>query len=139
MFPFYNLFMSAPCGPLFLQERQRLETILSLCSELGSLESGSPERSPSVCAISNLQKINHELEKLQISDDGSAFSNLHIVATPETDLVVKGRGGRQLQIPSILQTSVSSPLPHIHNKVRYSFYFYYEHKCHFGSVLTQML
>ncbi|XP_048851226.1 pleckstrin homology-like domain family B member 2 isoform X2 [Brienomyrus brachyistius] len=47
------------------QERQRLETILSLCSELG--RGGS--------TVTDLQKINRELEKLQVSDDESVFSD----------------------------------------------------------------
>ncbi|XP_053097204.1 pleckstrin homology-like domain family B member 2 isoform X3 [Pangasianodon hypophthalmus] len=97
-------------------ERQRLETILSLCSELGSSESGYREHSPGVCAISDLQKINHELEKLQVSDDESAFSDLLIVVAPEDGSVVKGRGERQLQTTNIPRTTVSSPSPHIHNK-----------------------
>ncbi|XP_072562573.1 pleckstrin homology-like domain family B member 2 isoform X2 [Paramormyrops kingsleyae] len=46
-------------------ERQRLETILSLCSELG--RGGS--------TVTDLQKINRELEKLQVSDDESVFSD----------------------------------------------------------------
>uniref|UniRef100_A0A674DG47 Pleckstrin homology-like domain family B member 2 n=1 Tax=Salmo trutta TaxID=8032 RepID=A0A674DG47_SALTR len=45
----------------------RLETILSLCTELGRDQGGS--------AISDLQKINKELEKLQESDDESVFSD----------------------------------------------------------------
>lgn len=106
MYPFNNLFLSA-CEPLFLQERQRLETILNLYSKLGSLESGCPERIPGVCEKSDLQKINHELEKLQLLDNKSAFSDLLIVTAPEDDSVVKGRGERQLQITNILQTSVS--------------------------------
>lgn len=49
----------------FLQERQRLETILSLCSE----------RDQSGSAVADLQKINKELEKLQVSEDESIFSD----------------------------------------------------------------
>ncbi|XP_064827734.1 pleckstrin homology-like domain family B member 2 isoform X3 [Oncorhynchus masou masou] len=48
-------------------EHQRLETILSLCTELVQDQGGS--------AISDLQKINKELEKLQESDDESVFSD----------------------------------------------------------------
>uniref|UniRef100_A0A674DF73 Pleckstrin homology-like domain family B member 2 n=1 Tax=Salmo trutta TaxID=8032 RepID=A0A674DF73_SALTR len=48
-------------------QRLRLETILSLCTELGRDQGGS--------AISDLQKINKELEKLQESDDESVFSD----------------------------------------------------------------
>ncbi|XP_071193926.1 pleckstrin homology-like domain family B member 2 isoform X8 [Salvelinus alpinus] len=51
-------------------ERQRLETILSLCTELGRVE-----RDQRGLAVSDLQKINKELEKLQVSDDESVFSD----------------------------------------------------------------
>ncbi|KAF7691596.1 hypothetical protein HF521_010563 [Silurus meridionalis] len=46
-------------------ERQRLETILSLCSE----------RDQSSSAVADLQKINKELEKLQVTEDDSIFSD----------------------------------------------------------------
>ncbi|KAK3541092.1 hypothetical protein QTP86_012814 [Hemibagrus guttatus] len=46
-------------------ERQRLETILSLCSE----------RDQSGSAVADLQKINKELEKLQVTEDESVFSD----------------------------------------------------------------
>ncbi|XP_034153903.2 pleckstrin homology-like domain family B member 2 isoform X6 [Pangasianodon hypophthalmus] len=46
-------------------ERQRLETILSLCSE----------RDQSGSAVADLQKINKELEKLQVTEDESIFSD----------------------------------------------------------------
>uniref|UniRef100_A0A3B4ZVP1 Pleckstrin homology-like domain family B member 2 n=2 Tax=Stegastes partitus TaxID=144197 RepID=A0A3B4ZVP1_9TELE len=51
-------------------ERQRLETILSLCSELGRTErdGGGTATSPT-SAVADLQKINQELEKLQLNDD----------------------------------------------------------------------
>ncbi|XP_044032649.1 pleckstrin homology-like domain family B member 2 isoform X2 [Siniperca chuatsi] len=52
-------------------ERQRLETILSLCSELGWPErdgGGGTATSPT-SAVADLQKINQELEKLQLNDD----------------------------------------------------------------------
>ncbi|KAI4898585.1 hypothetical protein NFI96_033238 [Prochilodus magdalenae] len=45
------------------QERQRLETILSLCSE----------QNQSSSAVADLQKINKELEKLQVSEDEPLF------------------------------------------------------------------
>ncbi|XP_030624874.1 pleckstrin homology-like domain family B member 2 [Chanos chanos] len=51
-------------------ERQRLETILSLCSEMGSADG---EKGGS--AVADLQKINKELEKLQVSEDESVFSD----------------------------------------------------------------
>ncbi|XP_031705765.1 pleckstrin homology-like domain family B member 1 isoform X5 [Anarrhichthys ocellatus] len=51
-------------------ERQRLETILSLCSELGrSARDGGGAATSSTSAVSDLQKINQELEKLQLDDD----------------------------------------------------------------------
>ncbi|KAM9713288.1 pleckstrin homology-like domain family B member 1 isoform 2-T2 [Menidia menidia] len=51
-------------------ERQRLETILSLCSELGRTgrDGGGPAQS-STSAVADLQKINQELEKLQLNDE----------------------------------------------------------------------
>ncbi|XP_053501399.1 pleckstrin homology-like domain family B member 2 isoform X4 [Ictalurus furcatus] len=91
-------------------ERQRLETILSLCSELGSTESSCPEHNSGVCAISDLQKINHELQKLQVSDDESEFSDLLVVAAPEDGSVDKGRGERQVQPNNILLTSTSEDM-----------------------------
>jgi len=52
------------------QERQRLETILSLCSELGRAErDGGGTAQSSTSAVADLQKINQELEKLQVNDD----------------------------------------------------------------------
>ncbi|KAL7847405.1 hypothetical protein SRHO_G00223850 [Serrasalmus rhombeus] len=74
-----------------MRERQRLETILSLCSELGRVENG-----PGVSAVSDLQKINRELEKLQVSDDESVFSD-SLGAAPENGVAVKVRGELQPQ------------------------------------------
>ncbi|XP_047464044.1 pleckstrin homology-like domain family B member 2 isoform X2 [Mugil cephalus] len=51
-------------------ECQRLETILNLCTELGQVA-----REPAGSAVTDLQKINKELEKLQVSDDESVFSD----------------------------------------------------------------
>ncbi|XP_052452103.1 pleckstrin homology-like domain family B member 1 isoform X12 [Carassius gibelio] len=51
-------------------ERQRLETILNLCSGLGRAE-----QDKTGLAVADLQKINKELEKLQVSDDESTFSD----------------------------------------------------------------
>ncbi|XP_065114418.1 pleckstrin homology-like domain family B member 2 isoform X7 [Paramisgurnus dabryanus] len=66
-------------------ERQRLETILSLCSELGRAE-----QSKTGAAVADLQKINKELEKLQVSDDESAFSDSASFST-ENDYGSKAR------------------------------------------------
>ncbi|KAK1885590.1 Pleckstrin like domain family B member 2, partial [Dissostichus eleginoides] len=49
-------------------ERQRLETILSLCSELGRSERDEGGPTPT-SAVTDLQKINQELEKLQLNDE----------------------------------------------------------------------
>ncbi|XP_078136246.1 pleckstrin homology-like domain family B member 2 isoform X4 [Sander vitreus] len=51
-------------------ERQRLETILSLCSELGRSEKdgGGTATGPTSAAV-DLHKINQELQKLQLNDD----------------------------------------------------------------------
>uniref|UniRef100_A0A8C5GM61 Pleckstrin homology-like domain family B member 2 n=1 Tax=Gouania willdenowi TaxID=441366 RepID=A0A8C5GM61_GOUWI len=52
-------------------ERQRLETILSLCSELGqSDKDGGGANTGPASAVADLQKINQELEKLQLNDNG---------------------------------------------------------------------
>ncbi|XP_035267952.1 pleckstrin homology-like domain family B member 2 isoform X2 [Anguilla anguilla] len=51
-------------------ERQRLQTILNLCSKLNPTEKG---QGGSVAA--NLCRINKELEKLLVSDDEAAFSD----------------------------------------------------------------
>ncbi|XP_037311823.2 pleckstrin homology-like domain family B member 2 isoform X2 [Pungitius pungitius] len=52
-------------------ERQRLETILSLCSELGrsARDEGGPATSPN-SAVADLRKINQKLEKLRLHEDG---------------------------------------------------------------------
>ncbi|XP_068199867.1 pleckstrin homology-like domain family B member 2 isoform X2 [Antennarius striatus] len=51
-------------------ERQRLETILSLCSELGRADrDGGGVAESSTSAVADLQKINQELQKLQVNDD----------------------------------------------------------------------
>uniref|UniRef100_A0A3P8YXS0 PH domain-containing protein n=1 Tax=Esox lucius TaxID=8010 RepID=A0A3P8YXS0_ESOLU len=107
-------------------ERQRLETILSLCTELGRVE-----RDPGGSAVSDLQKINKELEKLQVSDDESVFSDSPgsvSGAAPDGAFATKAREyqlaeERQVrqhrhretraQSPAAsLRSSVSSPSPH---------------------------
>ncbi|XP_055737510.1 pleckstrin homology-like domain family B member 1 isoform X9 [Salvelinus fontinalis] len=59
-------------------ERQRLETILSLCSELGQSEQdrerGVGSSVDTGVGLADLQKINRELEKLQVSDDDESES-----------------------------------------------------------------
>ncbi|XP_006270636.1 pleckstrin homology-like domain family B member 2 isoform X3 [Alligator mississippiensis] len=59
-------------------ERQRLETILSLCAEYSK-----PDSDPAAAAtVADVQKINKELEKLQLSDEDSVFEDSQI--NPET-------------------------------------------------------
>uniref|UniRef100_A0A3P8YYW0 PH domain-containing protein n=1 Tax=Esox lucius TaxID=8010 RepID=A0A3P8YYW0_ESOLU len=85
-------------------ERQRLETILSLCTELGRVE-----RDPGGSAVSDLQKINKELEKLQVSDDESVFSDSPgsvSGAAPDGAFATKGS-----QLPSVQITVTNSLWP----------------------------
>ncbi|XP_070773458.1 pleckstrin homology-like domain family B member 2 [Enoplosus armatus] len=67
-------------------ECQRLETILNLCTEFGHVE-----REPAGSAVSDLQKINKELEKLQVSDDESVFSDSPSSTAPESCFATKAR------------------------------------------------
>ncbi|XP_056306312.1 pleckstrin homology-like domain family B member 2 isoform X4 [Danio aesculapii] len=70
-------------------ERQRLETILNLCSGLGRAE-----QDKTGLAVADLQKINKELEKLQVSDDDSTFSDsasLSASISAENDYEIKFR------------------------------------------------
>ncbi|CAL9685565.1 unnamed protein product [Knipowitschia caucasica] len=64
-------------------ECQRLETILNLCTEL--------ERDTSTSAVCSLQKINKELEKLQVSDDDSVFTDSPNSSAPDTCFSPKTR------------------------------------------------
>ncbi|CAN9501411.1 unnamed protein product [Ophioblennius macclurei] len=67
-------------------ECQRLETILNLCTGLGQVV-----KDPAASAVSDLQKINKELEKLQVSDDESVFSDSPSSTAPESCFGTKGR------------------------------------------------
>ncbi|KAM7374305.1 hypothetical protein PAMP_006971 [Pampus punctatissimus] len=78
-------------------ECQRLETILNLCTELGQVE-----REPAGSAVSDLQKINKELEKLQVSDDESVFSDSPNSNAPESCF---GTKARDLQVAEEQQVS----------------------------------
>ncbi|KAK7125609.1 hypothetical protein R3I93_021091 [Phoxinus phoxinus] len=112
-------------------ERQRLETILSLCSELGRSDLCQMETDSGVSAVSDLQKINRELEKLQVSDDESVFSDSAAVSL-DSGYLGKGRteiltqrqrrlsGHRETrpQSPTTsLRSSAPSPSPHLRSKV----------------------
>ncbi|XP_057358488.1 pleckstrin homology-like domain family B member 2 isoform X5 [Manis pentadactyla] len=59
-------------------ERQRLETILSLCAEYTKPDS---RLSPGT-TVADVQKINKELEKLQLSDEDSVFEEA--LVSPDT-------------------------------------------------------
>ncbi|XP_004391670.1 PREDICTED: pleckstrin homology-like domain family B member 2 isoform X2 [Odobenus rosmarus divergens] len=59
-------------------ERQRLETILSLCAEYTKPES----RLSTGTTVADVQKINKELEKLQLSDEESVFEEAMV--SPDT-------------------------------------------------------
>ncbi|XP_074529130.1 pleckstrin homology-like domain family B member 2 isoform X2 [Halichoeres trimaculatus] len=72
-------------------ECQRLETILNLCTEFGQVE-----REPAVSAVTDLQKINKELEKLQVSDDESVFSDSPSSAAQESNFGAKAARDFQL-------------------------------------------
>ncbi|XP_025914154.1 pleckstrin homology-like domain family B member 2 isoform X2 [Apteryx rowi] len=52
-------------------ERQRLETILSLCAEYSKSDSDPV----AATTVADVQKINKELEKLQLSDEDSVFED----------------------------------------------------------------
>ncbi|XP_054610790.1 pleckstrin homology-like domain family B member 2 isoform X4 [Dunckerocampus dactyliophorus] len=108
-------------------ESQRLETIMNLCTEFAHVE-------PAGSAVSDLQKINKELEKLQVSDDESVFSDSPSSAVPESCFGIKGRdlllsdeqqvSGRQqnsyreVHSPSLsLNSSAPSPSSHQRSKV----------------------
>ncbi|XP_051972019.1 pleckstrin homology-like domain family B member 2 [Xyrauchen texanus] len=112
-------------------ERQRLETILCLCSELGRTDLSRVETDSGVSPISDLQKINRELEKLQVSDDESVFSDSTTGVSMDSRFLGKARGEiltqreRRLsehretrpQSPTTsLQSSVPSPSPHLCSK-----------------------
>ncbi|KAJ8276700.1 hypothetical protein COCON_G00084520 [Conger conger] len=103
-------------------ERQRLETILSLCSELGR-----SEREPAGSTVADLQNINKELEKLQVSDDESVFSEA-AGAAPENGYEPKWQvrqrrhsGHREARAPSpsvSLRAAAPSPSPrHLRTQV----------------------
>ncbi|KAF0038326.1 hypothetical protein F2P81_008810 [Scophthalmus maximus] len=67
-------------------ECQRLETILSMCTELGHVE-----REPAGSSVTDLQKINKELEKLQVSDEESVFSDSPGSTAPDSCFGAKAR------------------------------------------------
>ncbi|XP_078795072.1 pleckstrin homology-like domain family B member 1 isoform X7 [Oryzias latipes] len=78
-------------------ERQRLETILSLCSEFGRAErNGSGPAPNSASAVADLQKINQELEKLKLNDDDddtpSVFSDFSAINGSEGNDILTSPG-----------------------------------------------
>ncbi|XP_077410792.1 pleckstrin homology-like domain family B member 1 isoform X2 [Vanacampus margaritifer] len=113
-------------------ERQRLETILSLCSELDQDDGGSITNPAS--AVADLQKINEELQKLQLNDNDdddddapSVFSSTSVLngnglimenGYYDADLLVRQRrssGTRdsRAESPAVsLRSFAPSPSPH---------------------------
>lgn len=81
-------------------ECQRLETILNLYTEL--------ERDTSSSAVSSLQKINKELEKLQVSDDDSVFSDSPNSSAPDTCFSPKTRDFPLSEDPAVGQRGQQS-------------------------------
>lgn len=119
-----------------VQECQRLETILNLCTEFSQVE-----REPAVSAVTDLQKINKELEKLQVSDDESVFSDSPSSAVQESNFGAKASRDFQLteeqqvsqrqqscyrearsQSPAVSLNS-SAPSPSTHHRAKVSFKF----------------
>ncbi|XP_044227277.1 pleckstrin homology-like domain family B member 2 isoform X1 [Thunnus albacares] len=84
-------------------ECQRLETILNLCTELGQVE-----REPAGSAVSDLQKINKELEKLQVSDDESVFSDSPNSNAPESSFGAKARDLQLVEEQQVSQRQQSN-------------------------------
>ncbi|XP_061521842.1 pleckstrin homology-like domain family B member 1 isoform X3 [Phycodurus eques] len=114
-------------------ERQRLETILSLCSELDRDGGGSVPNPAS--AVADLQKINQELQKLQLNDDDdtpTVFSGTSVLngsaenglitenGCYDTDLLVRqrrssGTRDNRAESPAVsLCGFAPSPSPHTH-------------------------
>ncbi|XP_074712749.1 pleckstrin homology-like domain family B member 2 isoform X2 [Strix uralensis] len=59
-------------------ERQRLETILNLCAEYSKSDSDPA----AATTVADVQKINKELEKLQLSDEDSVFEDSQMNLEP---------------------------------------------------------
>uniref|UniRef100_A0A452TDD9 Pleckstrin homology like domain family B member 2 n=1 Tax=Ursus maritimus TaxID=29073 RepID=A0A452TDD9_URSMA len=70
-------------------ERQRLETILSLCAEYTKPDS----RLSTGTTVADVQKINKELEKLQLSDEESVFEEA--VVSPDSRYRCHPKGSLQ--------------------------------------------
>lgn len=84
-------------------ECQRLETIMNLCTELGQVE-----REPVGSAVSDLQKINKELEKLQVSDDESVFSDSPSSTAPENCFGARARDFQLAEEQQVCQRQQSN-------------------------------
>ncbi|XP_076869638.1 pleckstrin homology-like domain family B member 2 [Brachyhypopomus gauderio] len=79
-------------------ERQRLETILTLCSE----------QEQSATAVADLQKINKELEKLQVAEDEPLVSDPAATPPPQR---LRPRGPRAAGGPGSAGTSALRTAP----------------------------
>uniref|UniRef100_A0A669B1B5 Pleckstrin homology-like domain family B member 2 n=1 Tax=Oreochromis niloticus TaxID=8128 RepID=A0A669B1B5_ORENI len=101
-------------------ERQRLETILSLCSELGRAErDGGAAATSSTSAVADLQKINQELEKLQLNDEDddtpSVFSDSSAVSGTVRRRRSSGHRDNRAESPAIsLRSFAPTPSPRAH-------------------------
>ncbi|XP_076025062.1 pleckstrin homology-like domain family B member 2 [Genypterus blacodes] len=84
-------------------ECQRLESILNLCTELGHVE-----REPAGSAVTDLQKINKELEKLQVSDDESVFSDSPSSPAPDSCFGAKARDFQLAEEQQVCQRQQSA-------------------------------
>nr|XP_061810136.1 pleckstrin homology-like domain family B member 2 [Nerophis lumbriciformis] len=110
-------------------ERQRLETILSLCSKLDQEDGGSDKNPAS--AVADLQKINQELQKLQLNDDDDDDDTPSVFSSSsrgnglitengyyDAELLVRQKGSgdtrdSRAESPAVsLRSFASSPSPH---------------------------
>ena len=66
------------------------------------------EREPAGSAVSDLQKINKELEKLQVSEDESVFSDSPSSAAPESCFGAKARDFQLAEDQQVSQRQQSS-------------------------------
>ncbi|XP_063752195.1 pleckstrin homology-like domain family B member 2 isoform X2 [Eleginops maclovinus] len=89
-------------------ECQRLETILNLCTGFGHVE-----REPAGSAVSDLQKINKELEKLQVSDDESVFSD-----SPSSPAAESGFGAKARDFQLVEEQQVSQRQQRVYRDAR---------------------
>lgn len=78
------------------------------------------EREPAGSSVSDLQKINKELEKLQVSDEDSVFSDTPGTVAQENCFGTRSRESRTQSPPVSLNSTTPSPTTHHRAKVRIS-------------------